>query len=380
MRLLIDGRCLLRAEKSGVGTYLSSLLPHLPALMPDVEIIVSTTGSKMIPLDLPEGIRQQHRSVPNRLLTAGMTLIGRPSLTDLFPGADLLFLPNLAITGRINKPYILTIHDLSWKIFPEFFSPRMRAWHAATRPERLIREARRIIVPSESTKKDLEYFFGTEAGKITVIPHGVDAKFGAERAEGAKKAERVENDEQIHKRYELPERYILFVGTLEPRKNIDLILDAVEQYRRRTKDPISLLFVGPLGWQTHRFVPALRRAIAQGWARHLGYVSMNDLPTLYRGASVFLWPSFYEGFGLPVLEAMACGNPVITSFTSSLPELVQDAAVMVDAFNPMDTVVALEQVLGSTELQERMRKSGAERARGFGWGEAARHTSRLLVE
>jgi glycosyltransferase involved in cell wall biosynthesis len=320
-----------------------------------------------------------HVAVPNKLLKLTNYLAGQPRLDMLARNKpELVWLPNLNFSN-ISKsvPYILTVHDLSFKIFPEYFSTRMRLWHHGTRPDRLTANAAAIIVPSQATKEDVVRFFRVPESRVHVIPHGVDPMF---------RPDFETRDHGVRGRLKLPKRFALFVGTLEPRKNIVALADAVEEYRRQSGDDLHLVLAGSFGWKSG----AIRERISQkskvksqksnAWIHHLGYIPREDLPALYRAATVFTWPSAYEGFGLPVLEAMASGTPVITSHTSSLPELTGDAAILINPFRPDEIVLALEQLLSSPALQSRLRKAGIEQAKQFSWQKSAEKTVKVFTD
>lgn len=358
MRILVDARHLSDPQRTGVGEYTVELLRALFGIDPENAYELLSTGMRR-----PE-LATTHVAVPNKLLKTTTYFARRPYFDRLAATPpDLLFLPNLNFASIPPAlPYVLTIHDLSWKIFPEFFSLKMRLWHAMSRPGELIGNAAAIIVPSQSTKEDVVRFFQKPADQIHVIPHGTDPTF---------RPDFQAQDHGVRSRHKLPKRFALFVGTLEPRKNIVALVDAVDAYRRETGDDLQLVLAGGWGWKSGE----IRKCIAsEPWVRHLGYVPREDLPALYRAAAVFAWPSVYEGFGLPVLEAMASGTPVITSHTSSLPELTRDAAILVNPYRADEITLALRELLSSPALQERLRRAGVEQAKNFSWAKAARKT------
>jgi len=368
MRILVDGRHLVHSQPSGVGEYTTQLLRALFRLDRKNEYVVLTTGTRRPSHNVwPIHV---HVSTPNKLLNLSILSRQRPTMDRLAGGKiDLVFLPNLGFAAVPPEiPTVLTIHDLSWKFFPEYYSRKMRLWHKAVRPDSLISSAARIIVPSESTQDDLVRTFQKPADSISVIPHGIDPAF---------KSRPEARDHGVRSRHKLPKRYALFVGTLEPRKNIHAILDAMEEYRERTHDDLHLVLAGGWGWNSrdlrHRLLPTPHSLLPR-WIHHLGYIPAEDRPALYRNAAVFIWPSIYEGFGLPVLEAMASGTPVITSHTSSMPEVTGSSAILIDPFNSRDISVALQELFRSPSLLEHLRVSGIERAKRFSWDQTAQKT------
>ncbi|MDO8302999.1 MAG: glycosyltransferase family 1 protein, partial [Sedimentisphaerales bacterium] len=275
-------------------------------------------------------------------------------------GIDKWFFPNLNFIAT-KLPYVITAHDLSYEIFPEFFSTKMRLWHKAVQPKRLFQNASAILAPSASTKRDLELTYGVDAGKIHVIPLAAGSLAGAEAPA-----------------YKLPVRYLLTLGTLEPRKNHLSVIEAYEMYRDASHDPIALVIAGGRGWKS---APIVRRVKKSKYAKEIhliDYVSEDQKLELYHRAQLFLFPSFYEGFGLPVLEAMQAGCPVITSNTSSLPEITQTAAILVDPFNVNDIATAIKLVLSSDRLRADLAKKGLARAQDFSWDATARATLEVL--
>lgn len=377
MRILVDIRHLGQAKPSGVGEYTKELLRALFEIDQQNAYVLFSSGSAQAKANAKRTVQEitsnhpkvqhTHLDIPNKLLNL-RTLFGRaPSINQLAGGPyHLLFLPNLNITNiPPNLPTVLTIHDLSWKIFPEFFSRRMLAWHRATKPHLLAARAAHILTPSKSTAQDVEQLFEKPRDEITAIPHGISSAFSPRPKP---------QDHGVRSTYSLPKRFAFFMGTLEPRKNISTIIDGMEEYRTKTGDDLPLILAGKWGWRSSELRVRIKRPDYRSWIRHLGYVPETHRPALYRQAEVFLWPSFYEGFGLPVLEAMASGTPVITSATSSLPELTQSAAIQVDPYNQRDLAKALEHLFQSTELATHLSDLGVAQAKNFDW-----HTTATLT-
>ncbi len=379
MRILVDIRHLADKHKTGVGEYTTELLRALFEIDRENEYVLFSSGMNRAP-----ALSTNHVRIPNKLLKISTYFTGRPYLTTLeslhhsttppLP-SDLVFLPNLNFTSLPSQTkYVLTIHDLSWNISPEFLSWKMRLWHHGTRAGKLISGASAIIVPSNSVKQDVVRIFKKSPDLVHVIPHGVDQTFSPNQQP---------QDHGVRSRLKLPKRFALFVGTLEPRKNILAIINAVETYRKETGDDLHLVLAGTLGWKSKSIRDRLRTCEPANlrtspWLHHLGYVRSEDRPALYRAAQIFLWPSHYEGFGLPVLEAMASGIPVITSATTALPELTQNAAILVDPHDPRDLVEALKQTLSSQTLRDQLRAAGPARAANFTWQKTAAQTLHIF--
>jgi glycosyltransferase involved in cell wall biosynthesis len=370
VRILVDARCLAEPNPSGVGQYSAELLRALLALDRENEYVLLTTGwnRPVLPFPLPKNARQVHVRVPHKLLNASVVLAKRPTVTELAGGAfDLCFLPNLDIVSVPPElPYVLTVHDASWRLFPELYSTKMRLWHAATRPDALIKNAAVIVTPSLATKRDVVRLFGKPAERVVAIPHGVSPAFSPDRKP---------DDHGWRSKLHLPKRFVLFVGTIEPRKQVNVLIEGVAEYRRQTGDDIALVLAGGWGWDAEAAKALVRR---NPWVRSLGYVPNEARPALYRSAVGLVWPSAYEGFGMPIVEAMASGTPVITSFISSMPEVAGNAAILVDPHDPMDIGLALGQLLSSEELRKRLREAGLVRASHFSWKKTAEETLRAF--
>lgn len=369
MRVLVDIRHLSSPNMAGVGGYTKSLLHALFEIDKENEYVLLSTGTKRPSLEIhpDKHISHVHIPAPNKLLNLRTLLLHHPTINwRVREAVDLIFLPNLAIaTLPEDIPTVLTLHDFSWEMYPDFFSRKMQLWHKATRPSELIAGSRSIIVPSESSKRDCERLFATPHEKTYVIPHGVSPAFSDKMSA---------SDHGVRSRLKLPKKFVLFVGTIEPRKNLLALIEGVKEYRERTHDDLHLVIAGGWGWRSHAVRRRLWKRDTYGWVHQLGYVDVTDLPTVYRSAQATVFPSIYEGFGLPILESLASGTPVITSHTSSMPEVGGDAAIYVDPYNSRDISEALRGLMGSSSLQKQLRDRGIERARQFTWEKAARET------
>ena len=370
MRILVDVRHLKSNEITGVGHYTIELLRTLFRVAPEHTYVLLTSCAGEAPkrvISLAKEAKYAehvHLPIPNKRLNLELFFGIGKTLDERAGGEfDLVFLPNLNII-RLSQtlPYVLTAHDASWKLFPEFFSRRMRLWHAACRPQKLMQEATAIITPSESTKEDVVRLFHVPTDKIYAIPHGISKK-----------------SSDPHPQQPIPNPYVLFVGTREPRKNLPGIVEAVRRYREDTHSDIRLVVAGGQGWWDRQPIEQLL-ATHKEWIDVRGYVSDEEREALYHHARVLLWPSIYEGFGLPVLEAMQSGCPVITSTSSSLPELTGNAALLVNPFDAGEMIEALRAALDNHTLRTRLIQAGKTRAELFSWEETARKTSHVFNE
>jgi glycosyltransferase involved in cell wall biosynthesis len=279
---------------------------------------------------------------------------------------DLLFVPAHVLPLWSPRRTVVTTHDLGYLRYPEAHplsrrlylrsSTRWNAWRAT-----------RILADSEATRRDIVTYCRVPAGKIDVAYLGVSPRFAP-----------VEDRARLRStatRYGIDGPYLLYVGTIQPRKNLLRLIDAWAAYVASVPStPVTLVIAGKRGWLTEQIeLRAAERGIVKR-VRFTGYVAADDLPALLSGAVAFLLPSLYEGFGLPVLEAQACGTPVLTSTTSSLPEVAGDAAVLVD---PADTAAIREgiaRLLEDVELREQLRARGLARVAGWTWERTARQT------
>ncbi len=347
-------------RSAGINGYLQQLLRRLPEADPTLTYTVFTgerryTGAA--------GVDVRHSRWPTQ----------RPALRIAWeqvvqPGAarrahvDLLHEP--AFVGPVvgGPPFVVTVHDLSFLLYPRAFRPFNRIYLRLV-TNLSVQKAKRVIAVSENTKQDLVRTCHLSPNKIDVIYNGLDECFQPLPKEQV---------EQFRARRGLPERFILFVGTLEPRKNV---LRLIEAYAQLPKDRPPLLLVGGKGWLYDEVFALVADRALTDEVRFVGYVPAEDLPWWYNAAEVFVYPSLYEGFGLPPLEAMACGTPVITSDASSLPEVVGQAALRVDPNDTGMLAQAMERALTDRELYEQLRTAGLVRARGFAWAKTVRHTA-----
>jgi len=262
---------------------------------------------------------------------------------------------------------VITVHDLAFYRQPKAYSLRKKVFKLAMTPFS-IRHADKIIAVSANTKKDIMEYFGCDPAKIEVIHNGVGREFKKIHDEKALKS--------VKEKYGLSRPFILFVGTIEPRKNILRLIEAFHLMAGRKSIEHDLVIVGKRGWLYQDVFDAAREK-GKGRIMILENVTDEELPLVYNSADVFANPSLYEGFGIPPLEAMACGVPVITSNTSSLPEVVGEAAIKVNPYNTGNIADAITQVLTDGRLRHHMIEAGLERAKLFTWEEAAKNTIAL---
>lgn len=344
----------------GIGTYVRRLLPALREADPSLELSVfhARFGGAVRP-EL-EGIPRVELDRGIRSLYPMWNWMGRPNLPDELDDARVIHAPSPVAIPPVRKGQrlVVTVHDLAFRKYPQAYPPAWRYIHGAGF-RRALRTADAMIAVSKNTATDLARQGRLDPERIHVVPLAGSLPIGTE------------DPRPILKRLRVPSPYVLFVGTLEPRKNL---VRLVRAYRRvASKVPHALVLAGPLGWRS----AAIHRELAVHGAGRIvvtGRVSETELDALHRGATAFVYPSLYEGFGLPVLDAMARGVPVITSNSSSLPELVGSAAIQVSPGSTAELATALERLLSDDEERSALATAARARAREYTWERTARAT------
>jgi glycosyltransferase involved in cell wall biosynthesis len=360
MRLVIDALPLL-VRSAGVKNYLYHWIAHLGrAAGPDLSIDLFPWLGQPGPLDHEASQAGPLHTWLSLALFHFFNLPGNPSL-DWFQRADWFHATRLRNPPR--RPRLsATLYDLTCWTMPQFHTPaNVAAEHRMA--ETVWKRAHGLIAISAYTRDDAVRLLGLDARRIRVIPCGVDSRFFAATAADAQRA---------RARYRLERPYVLWVGTIEPRKNLDLALDAWAALPASLREEFRLVVAGPAGWADSGTLRRLRSQ-PEG-VRYLGYVPEADLPGLTAGAAALFYPSLYEGFGLPVAQAMACGVPVVTSAVSALPEVAGEGALYADPRSLRELCDALERLLLSPALREKLAQAGRQRAERYRWEEAARQS------
>jgi len=293
---------------------------------------------------------------------------GRLSIEMVRRRPGVLFVP-AHVVPFIHPRTVVTIHDLGYLEHPDAHPPGdLRVLDWSTRWS--VRSATKIIAISQTTKTDLIRHYRVPSDKIQVVPHGVS---------GSLCAASPDEMARMREKYSLPERYVLAVGTVQPRKNLARLAEAVLKLNAGCEQ-IELVIAGKRGWLADEVEREIAKSGASHIIRMLGYVADGDLPALYSGAKVFCQPSLYEGFGMPVLEAMACGTPVVAANRSSLPEIGGEAAMYADPFSVDALALALSRVIKEKELRAQMIGRGLLRVQDFTWNRTATRTLAILQE
>jgi glycosyltransferase involved in cell wall biosynthesis len=369
MRIGIDVGPL--ASYGGVPRIVMSIIPRLEEIDRENEYYLYSDRDFVLPFENPRWHKRVRFLRPRFSHALWLQTIGKKLIVqdhpDLFWGTS----HNLPLGLPPSMVKVLNTYDLVWRLYPE--TMRMR-WYYMTRlfTGRSIRAADHILTISNSTRQGLIDLLGVPAEKTSVIYlAGVDARFI--------QRDRAEARAYVARKFEVSEDYILAVGTVEPRKNLPNLLRAFKLLRARDGIKAQLVVAGGKGWKKSELDATIREmAFAENEVKFLGWVPDEDLPWLYTGAAVFVYPSLYEGFGLPLVEAMACGVPIVTSNVSSMPEVVGDAALLVEPKHPEEISGAMARLYTDEGLRSRLIAKGLKRSQEFTWPEAARKLLNLF--
>jgi glycosyltransferase involved in cell wall biosynthesis len=351
-------------QTAGIGRYVRGLVEALAGIDRENRYVLFCAGGVPSRSAWPPNFLVRRSAVPSRFLTAGWNRMGLPIPAEILTGScDIYHSPDFVLPPLRRAKGIVTVHDLSFMRVPGCAEPRLRAYLEKSVP-RAVKAAHRVLADSRNTHNDLVELLEVSPNKISVVPGAVDAIF-APVNDSARLG-------QASAQYSLPRRFIVSVGTLEPRKNYPRLISAYARLRRTTGLPHKLVIVGKPGWLYDDIYERVRKEGMVEHVQFLGFVPDRDLATIYSLADLMVFPSLYEGFGIPPLEAMACGTPVVSSSNSSLPESVGDAALTVDASDTDAISDAMAHVLGDDDLSARLIRLGQIRAAQFTWHAAAR--------
>lgn len=371
MRIGIDYTSAVR-QHAGIGRYTRNLVRALADLDRDNQYVLFVAGGWGAGDGLgrwPENFRVCGLPLNERWLNILWQRLRLPLPIKWVTGPlDLFHSPDFVLPPLGRTPSVLTVHDLSFLRVPNCFVPGFRDYLQGA-VSRAVQRARFILADSSSTRQDLIELMHVEPGRIDVLYPGVADRFRP-----------VDDGEVLDRaryQYQLPRRFVLGLGTLQPRKNFEGLVDAFGRLLavRGHEDPFAdlhLVIAGGKGWMHEGILACVERSGLRQRVHLVGFVNDADLPSLYSLASVFAFPSWYEGFGVPVLEAMACGTPVVAADNSSLPEVVGDAGLLVPAGDSDALAAALESLLRDKDLRSQLVAAGQGRARQFTWGASAR--------
>lgn len=367
MRIAVDYTAAVN-QTAGIGRFVRSLITAAVEIdQRNRYVLVHARPNAGAVLDFPsaENVTRRQLPIPERLLTILWQRAKLPVPLDLFTGAiDLFHSPDFVLPPLRTARTILTVHDLAFLLFPECAHEALREYLLRTVPPSA-RRASFIVADSENTANDVICLLGVPPERVAVVPGGVDARF--------QPVEDPTRRQMMRQRLGVGNApYILFVGVIEPRKNLQGLIEAFELIKQHHKLPHKLVVVGRKGWLSEGIYEKFESSPVRDDIIFPGFIADEELPTLYSAAAALAMPSFYEGFGLPLLEAMACGTPVVSSNAASLPEVVGDAGPKVDPNDVEALAESLAQVLTDESLRAANRARGLERAAQFTWRAAAK--------
>lgn len=366
MRIAIDAR---KLHDFGIGTYIRNILAELPQLDRSTEFVVLCRPEES---GITSTLGPNFRAVIEPARPYSVSEQVRLPLALARERVQLLHEPHYVLPALTGCRSVVTIHDCIHLMFPQYLPNRLARPYARGSMWVATRKADRILTVSEASKRDILRFFDVPTERITVVPNAIDARFLAPPDEA--------HVERVRQRYQLDHPFALYVGNIKPHKNIDRLIDAFGRVRASGIDDLRLIIIGD---ELSKY-PALRQGVHRHrldkHVRFFGFQPIDTLSVFYRLAQVFVFPSLYEGFGLPPLEAMACGTPVVTSNVSSLPEVCGDAAVLVDPTDPQAIADGLIRAATDETLRAHLVARGLARARRFSWAESVRRIHGIYME
>lgn len=371
MLIGIDASRANKFHKTGTEWYSYHLIQELKKLntKSDQFILYSKEALRGGLKDLPEGWQSKVLCWPPKKLWTQLRL----SAEMLINKPDVLFVPAHTIPLVHPRNTITTLHDVGFERYPEIYSKKELAYHRFS-ARFALRHAKHIITPSEFSKREIIELYNADPSKISVIYNGYD-----------KDKYKILSKEEVNSildKYNLNKPYFFFVSRLVEKKNVVGLLEAFQKFIelgiRNHELGINLVLVGEPGYGYDKIKKTIGESGVKEKIIELGWVPEEDMPALFNGATAFVFPSFYEGFGIPVLEAMACGTPVICSKRASLPEVVGEAGILIDPQNIGELTKEMVRVTSDENLRHDLRERGLKQAQNFSWGKCAEETYRVL--
>ncbi len=364
--MAIDAR---KLHDFGIGTYIRNLLRQLARIDRDTEYVLLCRPTDLdVAAQLGPNFRAVLEPSPNYSLREQLHVpwVLRRERPDVYHA------PHYVLPAGVRCRSVVTIHDCIHLMFPQYLPNKAAYAYARASMWAAARRSDCILTVSEASKRDILHFFDVPPEKIVVVYNAIDDHFWLTPPD--------EDVARVRERYQLDHEFVLYVGNIKPHKNLVRLIEAFAEFRKTGFEPVKLLIIG----DEISKLPALRRAVHRHklhkHVRFLGYLPDRTLAILYRLATVFVFPSLYEGFGLPPLEAMASGTPVVTSNVSSLPEVSGDAAILVDPYDVDSIVDGLRRVVGDRAVAADLRRRGLERAREFSWERSVEKTRQVYQE
>ncbi len=373
MTIAIDVRLLARGGFSGIEEYTRELIANLIKIGAAHRFLLFYNGMRRAPLPAAwraaPNVAIVERRIPNRLLDASGRFLRWPCAETFF-NADVLWSPHFNLLRTAKMPHVITFHDLSFLHHPHFFSRKQRLWHWLQDFRRQTREARRLIAVSNFTRSDLIRLCGVAEEKISVISSGVSSRF-----------RQLPPDEiqRFRAASHVPFPFILFLGTLEPRKNVIAAIRAFSLLKQDVAfSDLRLVIAGKQGYRAAEILREARNSPARGAIIFWGPAKDEERPLLYNAASAFVYPSFFEGFGFPPLEAQACGTPTVIGDRTALAEVTGGSALCSNPWSVAELATALRIALTDAAQREKLIRRGLENSRRFTWQRAAAQTLAAL--
>jgi glycosyltransferase involved in cell wall biosynthesis len=362
MRIAIDANPMF-LTRAGIGNYTYHLVRQLVRVDQEHEYYLYNTVTREQELGGLKLGANAHVICFPRILSSWRA---RKDRIDVYHGVSY----QLWAQGRAGS--VVTVHDLALAKFPEFSKRLLGEQWSGYKTLRTLRRATRVIAVSQNTANDISNFYQIPSEKIRVIYNGVGEEFFSPSPTDSLKS--------VRARYRIPSGdYILYVGGSDPRKNLERLLEAFSILLKKIKPP-KLVLTGGVGRRAKEIYQKISELGLEHHVVLTGHLPTQELRLLYSGARLFAYPSLYEGFGIPVLEAMACGVPVMTSNTSSLPEVAGDAACLIDPYDVQAMAAAMEKILKDNDLAASLQAKGLERVKAFSWERAARQTLEVYKE
>jgi glycosyltransferase involved in cell wall biosynthesis len=377
MKICIDIRSIFSKIKSGVPLYTENLIKELIKINKiqkrnEFLFFINSFKKQNIP-DFLEKEKTVNFYIPNRILNVIGYFFSFPKI-DRIIDADIFYSTHMDIFPLADeKKHILNIYDISFLYFPEFFSIKKRIWQKAQKIEKQIKYARKIITPSEFTKKTIIDFYKINENKIEVVYPGISDLY-----------QKIENENDLKKFKEsfgINFPFILSVGTIEPRKNYPEIIEALKLIKTKKRfSDYKLIIVGAIGWKYKNILKMASQKSVKNDIIFWGRGKDEELLYLYNLADLFIYPSFFEGFGFPPLEAQICGTPVIASNRSSLPEVLAKSALLVDPYKVYELADTICEILDNEKIRKNLIASGYQNSSKFKWNEAATKILKIIEE
>ncbi len=378
MKIAFESQLLMEAEKTGIGWVADGILRQLRRQRPEDTMQLNyfklRNRSAGRPASMEEYVQLGFQDVSARFSFSLYRMIWNvlPLPYSWFFGkdTDVTVFFNYYIPPGVKGKKITIFHDMAYKRFPETVRARTKMM-LDSNMEQACRRADAILTVSEFSKREVLEYLPVSPEKITVMPLGI-------RSERFHTGYTEEQIGAAREKYRLPKEYLLYLGTLEPRKNIERLVEAYGVLRQRNADVPPLILAGRKGWMYDTIFAKIQELGLEQYVWSTGYVENEAVPLLIAGAVAFLFPSIYEGFGMPPLEAMACGTPVLTANVSSMPEVAGDSAVLVDPFSVESIAEGMERLVEKPDLRRELSERGIRRASQFTWERSAGIVSEVM--